>query len=406
MTYLLAFTIYFAPAYALRFGAFGLPLNALLVWVALLFLIFFVWLLSKNALVDFLRYSISTNKILLIGIVVFALAGFASLFVGGFSFEKFGQFLVLFVQPIGLYFVARYIVAKDKTAKELIIQTLFVFAGLAGLFAITQYFTLYGLPQEFWGNSQEPKRAVGFFTHPNHYALFIAPVLALLIPRAVAAAELFFASLKTKRSHSSIRDSGLLVGAWVLGALGLLLSLSRGGWLAILMAAGLFVILNAKKKYVVSAIVVLVLITSTIYAIPNLRYRVLLPFYGEKSSVARLSLWHTGIKMIKDSPVLGKGLLGFTNNWYAYNTDQGLSKYPAPHNIFLNFWVDTGLLGLLSFVFISGYVIVRGFRERKNKMLLGLMLFIVAIFVHGLIDVPYLKNDLALLYWFVLGALL
>jgi hypothetical protein len=33
MTYLLAFTIYFAPAYALRFGAFGLPLNALLVWV-------------------------------------------------------------------------------------------------------------------------------------------------------------------------------------------------------------------------------------------------------------------------------------------------------------------------------------------------------------------------------------
>lgn len=406
MTYLLAFTIYFAPAYALRFQVYGLPLNALLVWVALVFLVFFIWLLSKNALVDFLRHSASTNKTLLGGILLFALAGLISLFVGGFSLEKFGQFLVLFVQPIGLYFIARYIVERDKSAREFIIQTLFVFAGLAGVFAITQYFTLYGLPQEFWGNSQEPKRAVGFFTHPNHYALFIAPVLALLIPRAVAAAELFFSSIKSGKSKSVLRDSGLLVGAWLVGSVGLLLSLSRGGWLALLITAGLFVILNAKKKYIVTAIVALVLIAGTVYAIPNLRYRVLLPFYGEKSSVARLSLWTTGVKMIKDSPVLGKGLLGFTNNWYAYNTDQGLSPYPAPHNVFLNFWVDTGVLGLLSFVFISSYVVIRGIRKRSNALSLALALFIIAIFTHGLIDVPYLKNDLALLYWIVLGALL
>lgn len=406
MTYLLAFTIYFAPAYALRFQVYGLPLNALLVWVALVFLIFFIWLLSKNSLVDFLSYSVSTNKILLGGTLLFALSGLVSLFVGGFSLEKFGQFLVLFVQPIGLYFIARYIVAKDKSAKEVMIQTLFVFAGLAGMFAITQYFTLYGLPQDFWGNSQEPKRAVGFFTHPNHYALFIAPVLALLIPRAVASAELLFASIKNGQSKSALRDSGLLVGAWLVGAVGLFLSLSRGGWLALLVTASLFVIFNAKKKYIITASVALLVIAGTIFAIPNLRYRVLLPFYGEKSSVARLSLWTTGVKMIKDSPVLGKGLLGFTNNWYAYNTDQGLSPYPAPHNIFLNFWVDTGLLGLLSFVFISGYVVVQGIRKRTTAMSLALALFIVAIFAHGLIDVPYLKNDLALLYWFVLGAFL
>jgi len=34
---------------------------------------------------------------------------------------------------------------------------------------------------------------------------------------------------------------------------------------------------------------------------------------------------------------------------------------------------------------------------------LGLLLFLVAIFVHGLIDIPYLKNDLALVFWMVLA---
>jgi hypothetical protein len=36
-------------------------------------------------------------------------------------------------------------------------------------------------------------------------------------------------------------------------------------------------------------------------------------------------------------------------------------------------------------------------------MQLGIVLAMVAIIVHGLVDVPYFKNDLALEFWTLLG---
>ncbi len=33
----------------------------------------------------------------------------------------------------------------------------------------------------------------------------------------------------------------------------------------------------------------------------------------------------------------------------------------------------------------------------------GVIGFVAAVWVHGLVDVPYLKNDLALAFWAVLG---
>jgi O-antigen ligase len=103
--------------------------------------------------------------------------------------------------------------------------------------------------------------------------------------------------------------------------------------------------------------------------------------------------------MVKDSPITGKGLLGFSNNWYAYNTDPGLEHYPAPHNIALNFWIDTGLLGLISFFGLLVLAVIRGIKERSNAYKLGLLLACVALVMHGLVDIPYFKNDLALLFW-------
>ena len=139
-------------------------------------------------------------------------------------------------------------------------------------------------------------------------------------------------------------------------------------------------------------------------AVPNLRYRVILPFVGEKSTVSRYSLWDTADKMISSSPVLGKGLFGFKTDFDSYNTDPNLASLDFPHNIFLNFWVETGLLGLLSFVGISTYLAWDAIKNRREVWKIGLLLFLVAIYVHGMVDVPYLKNDLALLFWITCAA--
>jgi O-antigen ligase len=401
MQYLLALTVWIAPMYAVRFNLFGLPANVLMLWLFFLWLCFALWLILGQKVRDFLgwmRSECASKSTLLLA--AFFLAGVISLFVGGLSQEKLGQFIVLFLQPIGTYFIFRYLLSLDTIAsgiRKWFFWSSLHFVAAAGLYAVIQYTTLLGVPQAWWGNSQEPKRAVAFFLHPNFYALFITPLLAFLLPTLGYKLQVIGESIK-KSLHSPLSTLYPLV-AWVLGAVGLLLSLSRGGWFGLAVAAGAYLLVAGNRTLIKSATIITILAVIVVFAVPNFRYRLLLPFRGEKSSVARVSLWHTGWKMVKDSPIVGKGILGFSNNWYAYNTDLGLQHYPAPHNIFLNFWVDTGLLGLVSFLGLMVLAVVRGVSNRADVYRRGLALACVALFVHGLIDIPYFKNDLALLFW-------
>jgi hypothetical protein len=107
-----------------------------------------------------------------------------------------------------------------------LINAIFIFLALSGIISVIQYFTLWSLPPDWWGNSAEPKRAIGFFIHPNFFSLFIAPLLAYTFPIVHDKLESFF----IRRSRSDV----FILAAWLLGGLGLLLSLSRGGWIGCL----------------------------------------------------------------------------------------------------------------------------------------------------------------------------
>jgi O-antigen ligase len=390
MIYLLLITFILAPAYVIKLNVFNLPLNLLMVWVFLLWLIFGVWLVVNNRVRDFTNFKPSVNKKVLLAVGLFFLAGLISMFIGRADRAKLGQFIVLFLQPISLFFIGAYIFSKYPKTKNYLLAAIYSLLAVAGLYAILQYFALIGLPTAWWGNSVEPKRAISFFVHPNFYALWCTPLLAFLIPDV-------FANLK-----SSILN--LKSFAWLLGAAGLLLSLSRAGWLGLAAIILVYLIFaaNAKiRKTVFAAVVVIIIV---IVSVPNLRWRFILPFYGEKSSVSRLSLWQTGIKGIKESPVLGLGLTGFSRQWTTLNTDPGLTDtHNFPHNIFLDLWVETGLIGLISLTGLIGLYIYRGLKNRQDLIKLGVSLFLIALLVQGQIDNPYFKNDLAMVFWIILA---
>ncbi len=439
MQYLLVITLLVAPTYAIRFELFGLPTNVLMVWVFVAWFVFALWLFARHKFANLFHW-LRSELVTWHGILaaVFFLVGVISLFVGGFSEEKLGQFLVLFFQPVGTFILLRYLSSIEnwKSASSadqpkrlvgnVLTHTALLFVSVAGLYAIVQYFTLIGVPVAWWGNSEEPKRAVAFFMHPNFYALFITPLLAFLLPivsgqwlkqarqvhsgpspreqrlREITEKHCDAPGVSKTSSNSSSRGGGqglLTTSALLLGAVGLLLSLSRGGWLGLAAAIGAYILITGNRTLLKRAAALFAISLIVVLAVPNFRYRILLPFRGEKSTVARFSLWNTGWKMVTDSPVLGKGLLGFSNNWYAYNTDSGLQHYPAPHNIVLNFWIDTGLLGLISFFCLLVLAAVRSLKDRDNVYKLGLLLACIALVVHGLVDIPYFKNDLALLFW-------
>jgi O-antigen ligase len=247
------------------------------------------------------------------------------------------------------------------------------------------------VPPQWWGNSVEPKRALAVFEYPNAFALWLTPLLAFGLP------FLFDREFKP----------GWFKFLYLLGFGGLLFNLSRGGWAGFAAAVVVFALSYQNKKVLKYLVALLIPLAIVIYILPNLRYRLILPFKGDKSTLSRFSLWHTAESMLKTSPILGKGLYGFRTLYDKFNTDQLTPAYDYPHNVVLNFWVETGLLGLITFLLICAWAFIGGLRNKgspdRGPYQLGLALFIVALLVHGLIDVPYFLNVLALEFWMILA---
>lgn len=390
MIFLIAFILLFAPAYYIKFNFKGLSLNLLMLWIGIIWFTFIVIQSKNKKWIAFWEFVKNIDRKIFILICLFFLSGVFSLFLPNFSLSKLGQFIVLFFQPITVFFIAGYGWRQTRSSKNFFLSVIYLLIGTMGFYSIIQYLTLFGLPSEYWGNTIEPRRAIGFFSHPNFYSLFSAPLLAFLI-----------ADLEIRLNN--FKSNWIFVFAWIVGACGMTLSLSRSGWLGLGMAIIIYFLFSSKNKLKKILLCLGVIGTIITISIPNLRWRIILPFYGEKSAVSRLSLWQTGWKGIKESPIFGLGLKGFANNWQRLNADPNLDSHNYPHNIFLNFWLETGLLGLFSFAGLIGLHIYRGLKNRTNPILFGTALFLITFLFQGLLDNPYFKNDLALIFWIILS---
>ena len=106
--------------------------------------------------------------------------------------------------------------------------------------------------------------------------------------------------------------------------------------------------------------------------------------------------------MLKDHWFFGAGFGGYPTVFDPYHKKRFIEIFQYPHTLVFNFWSETGLLGLAAF---TG-VVVRWIKEclqvwRKQRATDAMIFFapLVALLVHGLVDVPYFKNDLALQFW-------
>jgi len=415
MIYLIVVTLLLLPAYAAKIPIGGFPGDALMLWVIIAWVTTCLLFSVSRQWHKFFTFISTIDKKILLLTGLFLTAGIISLFVGGLNTRNLGQLFVLFVQPTSLFFIAGFTFQENPKYKEHVLLIFYFILGAMGLYALLQYVALLGLPVSFQGNMAEPKRATGFFIHPNFYSLFSVPLLALLIP------DVF------KRAQTALSHNMLWIGLWLFGALGLLVSFSRAGWIglgAVLFFYTAFAATRTVKKISLGMLLGLIILMAVT---PSLRQRITAPFHGEKSATSRITLWKSGIKGIKESPFLGLGINGFANKYSSLISDPTLDTHNFPHNIFLDFWVETGLLGLISFMGLAWLFISRGFLIRKQNtaaeqerraqrktiktpawldtktLSLSISLFFIALIFQGLIDNPYFKNDLAMIFWIVLS---
>jgi hypothetical protein len=380
---LAALTSAAAPAYAVRWHVGSYPTTLLEVLIGLTVLAFV--LESARAGVRLAWRTPYTYAAAL-----FVVAGLVAVLVSPDRRAALGLYRAYLLEPIAFFYVAGEVV-RTVGAAYLLLGGL----GLGGLGAgLANSAVVLAALETHRLNPAVAAPAVIYNT-PNAVALYLVPLVA--IGSAVAL-------------HTG--DRRLRLGAVLftaLAGLSTLLSFSRGGYAALVAVAVGLALSHRRRWYLLGAEAVAAVVLVKVPPIANRLGHELSATDPNNSLVSRVKLWEATLHMLRDHPVLGTGLSGFARSIGPYRGGVFNETLMYPHNVLLNFWAETGLLGVVAF----GWLLVQGFRttlrgwregfDEWRPLQLGLLLALVAIVVHGMVDVPYWKNDLSLGFWALLG---
>jgi putative inorganic carbon (HCO3(-)) transporter len=129
-----------------------------------------------------------------------------------------------------------------------------------------------------------------------------------------------------------------------------------------------------------------------------------IPQTSQRSNLIRIKLWKESLRIIKDYPLIGSGLNTYSIVARNYKSFEGGGVYP--HNSFLQMGAETGLLGLLAFLWILFIFFKIGLcylKQRRDNLVLGLLAGILAFLVHAFFDTHLYSLKLVVLFWYMLG---
>jgi O-antigen ligase len=321
---------------------------------------------------------------------LFLLASLVSVAVSPVHAAAAGLFRAYILEPMALFVVVTGVIRDEERARVLLggLWLGGLGAAIPNLFVIEQAARHHTL-------NLAVAAPVVIYNNVNELALYLVPLLAV-----AGAVALHTGDVWLRRAAALFF---LIAGA------ALLASFSRGGYMAMAAVALALAFSLPIRLWLVPLLVVLGFLISRLPPIAS-RLGHEVDFHDPNNTLAiRLNVWRATVRMLQARPVFGGGLAGFPKAVEPYRAATGAPALQYPHNILLNFWTETGVLGVIAF----GWLLVQGFRytlrgwrrasHAWRPYHLGVALALVAIVVHGLVDVPYWKNDLSAELWILLG---
>ena len=232
---------------------------------------------------------------------------------------------------------------------------------------------------------------LGTFPHPNVLAGFLAITLPLILYKIV------HEGYEPSCRKLSLPHTTRFV-TFMLGAITLFLTFSLFAWLGFLMIGLPLTLLTTTKIRPIK----LILIYSGLFLI-LFSFATKLSFLAPASSFSRRSqLTKIAIKMFKDHPLTGVGLNNFTVKMEQYGHVTATTRFLQPvHNIYLLILTETGLIGLLGFL----YLLIKGPFLRSRKAGPYWIAFSTLLFI-GLFDhYPITIHQTTLLFFLTLSLL-
>lgn len=180
----------------------------------------------------------------------------------------------------------------------------------------------------------------------------------------------------------------------------MVLSLSRGNWIALLAAHGVFLLLVNRRLLAASVATAAILLPLGLPLMPGIVreriegtttsgstvYQVPLAVNMEGSAAARVVFARVGLDMFLESPVWGHGLNSFSFRTPEFGAKYGVLGHKDPHNLVVMMASEAGLIGLAMLAWLIFAIFRCGrvlWRSGSKDHLLGAVLLAAA--THDLI---------------------
>jgi O-antigen ligase len=368
------------PSYLLRGELFGIP-TTLLELMVLAFIV--IWIIKRRPEIK----KLIPESTYLLPISLLLLASTVSLFIAPDLMAAAGVWKAYFIEPLLLFLIVRHELKHSSITASDLFMALGLTALVLSVVAIVQWVTGAGIPIPW----DIERRVTSVFDYPNALGLFLGPVVII-------------GAMQIRRITTGSKIKQLF---WplvsIVSVIAIILAQSEAAivaTIATLLIAGL---LNRPSRKI------------TVATIGILAVGILLsPWRGaiidkltlqDYSGEVRLTGWSETVDLLEDNWLLGTGLSGYPTALAPYHQAKHLELFQYPHNIVLNFWTELGLLGLIAIIVLA-WKILTSFKtisfSPSNTQWIGLLV-LTEMFIHGLVDVPYFKNDLSILTWLMIA---
>ncbi len=329
-------------------------------------------------------------------IFIYFVVCFISIFISVNYQISLRTFLAKVLQRTALFFVIADTLNNERRIRNFVYIFL-TSSLLLGIDGIYQHFTHrdfirnrpdYGLP-----------RIHATFPTPNDFGCYLVTAITFAL-----------ASFFANPDYKVLRT--VFLGLFILLFVCLMLTVSRGAWLAFI-GAVLFMsfwIRSLGISFLMLA--VLVMLAQQFYS-PLIKERLANFFiFEDNSSLDRMKIWEAAWKMLMSHPWFGIGLGTFMFNFSSFAKDYRYQIVPYAHNCYLQMAAEIGIIGLVSFLLIIAVFFFCGIRilnvnsTPKNFLwyaLLGSLAALLSYCIVMSVDTNFYALDLGMLFWILLG---
>lgn len=310
------------------------------------------------------------------------------------------------------YYAFRGVLAR-KEAWAPVLGALLLAALVQSVYGVYQW-TIDVPPLALWDDAESEiqlTRVYGTLLNPNLLGGYLVPIL----PLAAAAVVAF--------RNWAMRGLGLLT--LLAGSACLYFTYSRGAWLAYAAELGVFGLAGLawawpaiKRDWRLKlglGLVVVVAVGAAAFMVmdsPVLQQRLTSMFAtrDHSSNSFRMNVWLGVLAMIQDSWWAGVGIGNETfQKVYGLYMISGFEALGA-YNIFLEVAVETGIFGLLAFLWVVLAAVARStfhaLRGEARPWAVAAIAGLLGLMVHGLVDTVFYRPSIQILFWLLLAMII